>query len=106
MNPSYRKSSLPSKRKISEEFTLKRATGYGEFNLVADYLDSLGFSGIVEKRLELQKASWARHPLTSMVEMMVLGFACGLERRFHFQWIQEDPLITHKRGGEALPHHI
>lgn len=105
MSRSYRESSVSPKRKISEEFTLKRATGYGGFNLLADYLDSIGFSEIVEERLELKKASWADHPLTSMVEMMVQGFACGLERLFHFQWIQEDPLITPKRGGEALPHH-
>ena len=105
MSQSYPKSSLRPKRKISEEFTLKGATALGGYNLLADYLDSIGFSQVVSQGLQLKKAWWANYPLASMVEMLVEGFACGLERIFHFEAIAQDPLMTHKRGLQRLPDH-
>lgn len=36
---------------------------------------------------------------------MIEGFACGLERLFHFAAIEADPLLKRKRGWERLPDH-
>jgi hypothetical protein len=101
--PSYNSSTLKPKRKIAEEFTLKRATGFGGFNLIADFMDSIRFSEIVSRNIEIEKAHWADYPLPTMIEMMVQGYACGLQRPYHFEAIQQDPLITHKLGLEHLP---
>jgi hypothetical protein len=101
--PSYNSSRPKPKRKIAEEFTLKRATGFGGFNLLADFMDSVEFSGIVSRNMEIEKARWADYPLSTMIEMMVQGYACGLQRPYHFEAIQDDPLITHKLGLERLP---
>jgi hypothetical protein len=79
--PSYNSSTLKPKRKIAEEFTLKRATGFGGFNLIADFMDSIRFSEIVSRNIEIEKAHWADYPLPTMIEMMVQGYACGLRRR-------------------------
>ena len=101
--PSYNSSTLKPKRKIAEEFTLKRATGFGGFNLLSDFMDSIRFSEIVSRNIEIEKAHWADYPLPTMIEMMVQGYACGLQRPYHFEAIQQDPLITHKLGLEHLP---
>ena len=101
--PSYNRSALKPKRKIAEEFTLKRTTGFGGFNLLADFTDSIGFSDIMSRHLEIEKAHWADYPLASMIEMTVQGYACGLQRPYHFEAIQNDPLITYKLGLERLP---
>lgn len=101
--PSYNHSTSRPKRKIAEEFTLKRATGFGGFNMLADFMDFFGFSEIVSRHLEIEKARWADYPLANMIEMMVQGYACGLQRPYHFEAIQDDPLITYKLGLERLP---
>jgi hypothetical protein len=105
VTPSYNHAARKPKRKIQEEFSLKRATALGGFNLLADFMDSIGFAEIVSRHLEMEKADWATYSLASMVEMMVQGYACGLQRPFHFDFIQKDPLVTHKLGLEALPDH-
>lgn len=105
MNRSYTGKASNPKRKIAEEFTLKRATAFGGFNLFSDYMDSIGFSDSVSQHLETEKAPWALYPLASMIEMLVQGYACGLQRPFHFDFIQKDPLITHKLGLDHLPDH-
>ena len=66
-------------------------------------MDSFGFSEIVSRHLEIEKARWADYPLANMIEMMVQGYACGLQRPYHFEAIQDDPLITYKLGLERLP---
>ena len=81
--PSYSHSASKPKRKIAEEFTLKRATGFGGFNLLADFMDSVEFSEIVSRNMEIEKAHWADYPLSIMIEMMVQGYACGLQRPYH-----------------------
>ena len=101
--PSYSFSTPKPKRKIAEEFTLKRATGFGGFNLLADFMDSIKFSEIVSRSIEIEKAPWAEYPLPTMIEMMVQGYTCGLQRPYHFEAIQQDPLITHKFGLARLP---
>ena len=105
MIASYITPTPKAKRKINEEFTLKGATPFGGFNLLADFMDSLGFPDIVAQHLEMQKAHWANYSLESMIEMMVQGYACGLQRPFHFEGIQNDPVITHKLGLDHLPDH-
>ena len=101
--PSYSFSTPKPKRKIAEEFTLKRATAFGGFNLLADFMDSIKFSEIVSRSIEIEKAPWAEYPLPTMIEMMVQGYTCGLQRPYHFEAIQQDPLITHKFGLARLP---
>jgi hypothetical protein len=101
--PSYNDRASKPKRKIAEEFTLKRATGLGGFNLLADFMDSVGFSDIVSRHLMIEKAHWANYPLASMIEMTVQGYVCGLQRPYHFEAIQNDPLITYKLGLKRLP---
>jgi hypothetical protein len=101
--PSYNHNASKPKRKIAEEFTLKRATGFGGFNMLADFMDSIGFSEILSRHLEIEKAHWAEYPLATMIEIMAQGYACGLQRPYHFQAIQNDPLITYKLSLERLP---
>jgi len=101
--PSYKHHASKPKRKIAEEFTLKRATSFGGFNMLADFMDSIGFSEILSRHLEIEKAHWAKYPLATMIEMMAQGYACGLQRPYHFQAIQNDPLITYKLSLERLP---
>jgi hypothetical protein len=102
---SYTDSRPKTKRKIAEEFTLRRATSFGGFNLLADFMDSIGFDDLLHRDLEFGKARWADYSLGSMIEMMVQGYACGLQRPFHFDAIQIDPLITYKLRLERLPDH-
>ena len=90
-------------KKIKEEFTLKRATLYGGYNLFSDYLTSNGLDGFLEQELSGMKAPWATYKMPTVCRTLIDGYALGLRNIYQFEDIEKDPLLCAKRGMEKLP---
>ncbi len=90
-------------RKIKEEFSLKNATIYGGYNLLSDYLACNGLDRLLEEELAGLKAPWARYPMPVVCRTLIDGYALGLKNIYQFEGIENDPLISAKRGLDKLP---
>lgn len=90
-------------RKIKEEFTLKRATVYAGYNLFSDYLRSNALDHLLEKELGGMKAPWATYNMATVCRTLIDGHALGLKNIYRFEDIENDPLLSCKRGMEKLP---
>jgi len=90
-------------KKIKEEFTLKNATIYGGYNIFSDYLSINGLDRLIEQELESMKAPWATYDMPTVCRTLVDGYALGLKNIYQFEGIENDPLLSAKRGMEKLP---
>ena len=90
-------------KKIKEEFTLKDATLYGGYNLLSDYLARNGLDHLLEEELAGMKAPWATYHMPTVCRILIDGYALGLKNIYQFEGIENDPLLTAKRGLKKLP---
>ena len=90
-------------KKIKEEFTLKNATVYGGYNLFSDYLRSNGLDHLLEKEVGGMKAPWSTYNMPTVCRTLIDGYALGLKNIYQFEDIENDPLLSCKRGMEKLP---
>ncbi len=91
-------------KKIKEDFTLKNATVYGGYNLFSDYLRSNGLDHLLEKETRGDERHPGR-PITwpTVCRTLIDGYALGLKNIYQFEDIENDPLLSCKRGMEKLP---
>jgi hypothetical protein len=92
-------------RKISETFALRRATRYGGFNALADFVHAAGIDAALTEALAGEKAAWATYGLPETVRHLLDGYLLGVERVWHFAELEQEPLLCAKRGRERLPDH-
>jgi hypothetical protein len=90
-------------KKIEEDFSLRDATIYGGYNLLSDYLASNGLDRLLEEELGGLKARWATYPMPMVCRTFIDGYALGLKNLYQFEDIENDPLISAKRGLPKLP---
>jgi hypothetical protein len=85
-------------KKIEEDFSLRDATIYGGYNLLSDYLAANGLDRLLEWELGGLKARWATYPMPMVCRTFIDGYALGLRNVYQFEDIENDPLISAKRG--------
>jgi len=90
-------------KKIKEEFSLKNATIFGGYNLFSDYLASNGLDRRLEQELRGKKAQWATYSMPVVCRTIIDGYSLGLENIYQFECIENDPLLSAKRGMDKLP---
>ena len=90
-------------KNIKEEFTLKNATIYGGYNLFSDYVAENGLDRLLEQEVSGMKAPWATYSMPVVCRTLIDGYALGLENIFQFESIEQDPLLSAKRGIDKLP---
>jgi hypothetical protein len=49
--------------KVKEEFTLKNATVFGGYNLLADFIQTKKVETILDKCIDIKKAEWSTYEL-------------------------------------------
>lgn len=57
----YHKRSPDTTRNIKEEFTLKNATVFGGYNLLADFIQMKKVQTILGECIGIKKAEWSRY---------------------------------------------
>jgi hypothetical protein len=90
-------------RKIQERFTLRRATGYGGFNALSDFVHAAGIDAALTEAFAGEKAPWATYPLPETLRHLLDGYLLGVERVWHFADLEQEPLLCAKRDRERLP---
>jgi hypothetical protein len=90
-------------RKIQERLTLRRATGYGGFNALSDFVHAVGIDAALTEAFGDDKAAWATYPLPETLRHLLDGYLLGVERVWHFADLEQEPLLCAKRGRERLP---
>ncbi|RMG70144.1 MAG: hypothetical protein D6710_07685, partial [Nitrospirae bacterium] len=99
----YHKRKADRKRQIKEEFTLKEATSYGGYNLLADYISKKKVETVLRKCVGIEKAEWSRYDLSFVLRYIIDGYILGMERTKHFEMIENDALIREKLMVDKLP---
>jgi hypothetical protein len=90
-------------RKIKEEFSLKNATLFGGYNLFSDYLANNGLDRCLEQQVGGMKAPWATYSMPVVCRTIIDGYCLGLKNIYQFESIENDPLLSAKRGIDKLP---
>lgn len=103
MSPSCHTSTTITNRKIHETFTLRRATCYGGFNAVSDWVRAAGIDAALTEAFADEKAPWATSPLPETLRHLLDGYLLGVERVWHFADLEQEPLLCTKRNRDRLP---
>ena len=103
MSPSLHVSPSIGNRQITETFTLQRATHYGGFNVLSDFVRAQGIDHALEEAFGQEKAPWAEYSLPETLRHLLDGYLLGLERISHFEELEEEPLLCAKRGRQRMP---
>jgi hypothetical protein len=90
-------------RKIRETFTLRRATHYGGFNALSDFVRAQGIDRALTTTFGADKAPWATYSLPETLRHLLDGYLLGVERIWHFAELEQEPLLCVKRGRDRLP---
>lgn len=99
----YHKRKPDTTRNIKEEFTLKNATVFGGYNLLADFTNAKKLETIFSECVDIRKAEWAEYDFPFVLRYLTEGYILGMERIKHFEMLEHENLITEKLGLEKLP---
>jgi hypothetical protein len=90
-------------RKVHETFTLRRATRFGGFNALSDFVRAQGVDRGLSAAFGQSKAPWATYTLPETLRHLLDGYLLGVERVWHFADLEQEPLLCVKRGRDRLP---
>lgn len=105
MSPSCHAPRPIANRKIHEGITARRLTRYGGFNALSDFVAGLGIDRALTDAFGHEKARWATYSLPETLRHLLDGYLLGLERVWHFEDLEQEPLLCAKRGRARLPDH-
>src|SRR5581483_4590877 len=90
-------------RKVHEHFTLRRATRYGAFNVLSDFVQAQGIDRALAEAFGGDKAPWVTYSLPETLRHLLDGYLLGVERGWHFAELEQESLLSIKRDRERLP---
>ena len=90
-------------RKVHETVTLRRATRYGGFNALSDFVAAQGIDRALVDAFGSDKAPWATYSLPETLRHLLDGYLLGVERVWHFAELEREPLLCVKRARDRLP---
>ena len=88
--------------KIEPIFDLKNATLYGGAAAFLSYINGTGLKKQFQKHITTTKRQNSTYPMEDQLTAMVAGRVLGMERVYHFEAIENDPLIAKEIGMEKL----
>lgn len=103
MMQSYPVSRPKASRILREVFDLEGATALGGLNRLARFVGRLGINRKLAKRFRSTKAAWSTWPLDRVLRVMLDASFAGLERLYHFEDLETEPLLCTQHGVERLP---
>lgn len=88
--------------KIEPRFDLKNATLYGGGVAFLSYINGTGLKKQFQKHVTIAKRQDSTYPMKDQLTAMVVGRVLGMKRIYHFEAIENDPLIAKKLGMGKL----
>jgi hypothetical protein len=99
---SYRRRPTAGKRVLAQTFDLVGATALGGLNALGRFVKKLGVDRELRERFRDAKAPWAVWRLDCTLRSLLDACFAGLERLYHFQELEDDPLLCAQLGVERL----
>ncbi len=102
MTQSYRRKPATAKRVLSQAFDLVGATALGGLNALGKFVKRLGVDRELRQRFRDVKAPWAVWRLDCTLRSLLDACFAGLERLYHFEDLENEPLLCAQLGVERL----
>jgi len=103
VSKSYRSSGPRASRIFSQVFDLTGATALGGLNSLARFVRILEIDRKLAKRFRAVKAPWCRWRLDRVLRVFLDASFAGIERLYHFEDLETEPLLCLQHGVDRLP---
>jgi hypothetical protein len=88
---------------LSQVFDLEDATGLGGLNHLARFVNGLRLDRKLAERFRSSKSFWATWSLDRVLRVLIDASFAGIERLFHFEDLETEPLLCAQHGVDRLP---
>ena len=102
MTRSYRRKPAAAKRVLSQAFDLVGATALGGLNALGSFVKKLGVDRELRRRFRDAKAPWATWHLDVTLRTLLDTSFAGLDRLYHFEDLENDPMLCAQFGVDRL----
>jgi hypothetical protein len=103
VSQAYRVSGAKASRVFDQIFNQKDVTALGGLNHLARFLKQLGIDRKLAERFRQSKAEWSAWRFDRVLRVMLDACFAGIERLYHFQDIETEPLLCAQHGVDRLP---
>jgi hypothetical protein len=103
VSQAYRTSGAKASRVFAQTFDQKDATALGGLNHLACFLKQLGIDRKLADRFRKTKAEWSAWRFDRVLRVMLDAFFAGIDRLYHFQDLETEPLLCAQHGVDRLP---
>lgn len=102
MTKSYTGRRPSARRSLPEIFDLTGATALGGLNALSRFVRKLGIEPKLASRFRSIKAKWARWRLDRVLRVLLDGYFAGVQRLYHFEDLETEPLLCSQLGVDRL----
>ena len=103
MSQNYRNSGGQASRIFGQRFDLPGATALGGINQLAQFLRKLNIEQRLALRFRDAKSPWSAWRLDRVIRILLDAYFAGIERLYHFEDLETEPLLCARHGVERLP---
>lgn len=103
MSRNYRKNRSRASRIFRQRFDLPGATALGGVNQLGRFLLKLQIDRRLAARFRDAKSPWASWRLDRVVGILLDASFAGIERLYHFEDLETEPLLCARHGVDRLP---
>lgn len=103
MSQAYRTQRPRASRILTQVFDLKDATALGGLNHLARFVNGLRLDRKLAVRFRTSKSSWSTWSLDRVLRVLIDASFAGIERLFHFEDLETEPLLCAQHGVDRLP---
>lgn len=93
---------LARRRVLAQVFDLAGATAVGGLYALGRFVKALGVDRKLGERFRHAKAAWARWRLDQVLRILLDGYFAGVQRLYHFEDLETDPLLCSQLGVDRL----
>ena len=103
MSRNYRKQRAKASRIFAQQFDLSGATAIGGVNHLGRFLLKLEIEKRLAARFHAAKSRWSSWRLDRVIAILLDAYFAGIERLYHFEDLETEPLLCARHGVERLP---
>lgn len=103
MSRNYRRSRPKASRIFEQRFDLPGATALGGLNQLGRFLLKLKIEERLAARFRDAKSRWSSWRLDRVIRILLDAYFAGIERLYHFEDLETEPLFCARHGVERLP---
>ncbi len=103
MSRNYRRPRPKASRIFEQHFDLPGATAFGGLNQLGRFVRKLKIEKHVAARFRKTKSPWSSWQLDQVIRILLDAYFAGIERLYHFEDLETEPLFCARHGVSRLP---